>query len=188
MVIEAPSANPCVGLHWRQDMVIRMERPEDRDAVFIVNQAAFGGDFEPKLVDGLRKTPAFIPELSLVASVAGGVVGYILFIRLVILCGTAEHPALGLAPLAVEPARQNRGIGTALVQAGLAESARLGHSLVFVVGRPSYYGRFGFLPACDRGFEVAFPVPDDSFMVRELVPGAMDGLSGQVKHPIVFNS
>lgn len=169
-------------------MVIRMERPEDREAVFAVNRAAFGGEFEPKLVDGLRKSPAFIPELSLVATVGGSVAGYILFIRLVILTGPAEHAALGLAPLAVMPDRQNRGIGTALVQAGLAESTRLGHSLVFVVGRPGYYGRFGFLPARARGFEVAFPVPDDAFMVRELAPGAMEGLSGLVKHPIVFNS
>ncbi len=169
-------------------MVIRMERPEDREAVFTVNRTAFGGDFEPKLVDGLRKSPAFIPELSLVATVGGRVAGYILFIRLVIINGPAECPALGLAPLAVEPGRQNGGIGTALVRAGLAECARLGHSLVFVVGRPQYYGRFGFVPARARGFEVAFPVPDDAFMVTELVPGAMAGVSGQVKHPIVFNS
>ena len=169
-------------------MVIRMERPEDREAVFAVNLTAFGGEFEPKLVDGLRKSPAFIPELSLVATVDGLVAGYILFIRLVILNGSVEHSALGLAPLAVEPGRQNRGIGTSLVRAGLAECARLGHSLVFVVGRPQYYGRFGFVPARARGFEVAFPVPDNAFMVTELVTGAMEGVSGLVKHPIVFNS
>jgi putative acetyltransferase len=172
----------------RGGVFIRVERPEDREAVFVVNREAFGGEFEPKLVDGLRKTPAFIPELSLVATVDGAVAGYILFIRLVILNGPAEYPALGLAPLAVEPSRQNRGIGTALVRAGLAAGAKLGHRLVFVVGRLQYYGRFGFLPARARGFEVAFPVPDDGFMVRELVPGAMHGLGGLVKHPIIINS
>lgn len=169
-------------------MVIRMERPEDREAVFAVNLTAFGGEFEPKLVDGLRKSPSFIPELSLVAAVDGLVAGYILFIRLVILNGATEHSALGLAPLAVEPGRQNQGIGTALVRTGLVQGARLGHSLVFVVGRPEYYGRFGFVPARARGFEVGFPVPDNTFMVRELVPGAMAGVCGLVKHPIVFNS
>ncbi len=170
------------------DITIRMERPEDREAVFAVTREAFGSDFEAKLVDGLRKTSAFIPELSLVATVGGVVAGYILFIRLVILNGPAEYPALGLAPLAVAPPWQSRGIGTALVLAGLAAGERCGHHLVFVTGRPQYYGRFGFLPARARGFEIAFPVPDDSFMVRELVPGAMRGIGGLVKHPIIFNS
>ncbi len=170
------------------DLIIRAERPGDREAVFAVNRDAFGSEFEPKLVDELRKTPAFIPELSLVATVDGVVAGYILFIRLVILKGPAECPALGLAPLAVAPPRQNRGIGTALVLAGLAAGERCGHRLVFVVGRPQYYGRFGFVAARVRGFEVAFPVPDDTFMVRELVPGAMQGIGGLVKHPIVLNS
>lgn len=169
-------------------MIIRPEKQEDWRQIFAVNLAAFKSEFEPKLVNAVRKTPSFIPELSLVAVVDGEIVGHVLFIRLVIMSGESSFAALGLAPLAVVPARQRQGIGSGLVRAGLKECARLGYKLVFVVGHPGYYPRFGFVPARARGFEVAFPVPDEYFMVAELQPGAMAGASGLVKHPIVFNS
>lgn len=169
-------------------MIIRPERQQDWQQIDAVNQAAFKSEFEPRLVNALRKSPAFIPELSLVAVDGSEIIGHILFIRLVVRNGEQDHTALGLAPLAVVPDRQRQGVGGQLVRGGFEQCTRLGHRLVFVVGHPRYYPRFGFTPARARGFEVGFPVPDEAFMVAELVDGALEGVSGMVKHPIELNT
>ncbi|HVR71924.1 MAG TPA: N-acetyltransferase, partial [Vicinamibacteria bacterium] len=114
---------------------IRAEEPGDHAAVFRVNAEAFGQEVEARLVDALRGSSAFIPELSLVAVRDGEVAGHILFSRISI-SGSTSASALALAPMAVLPACQRLGIGSALVRQGLAEAARLGHGAVIVVGHP----------------------------------------------------
>ena len=86
------------------------------------------------------------------------IVGHILFTRVVVRGQEAEHPALALAPLAVLPGEQRRGVGTALVRWGIDEASRLGHSLVIVLGHADYYPRFGFVPASRHGIRAPFPV------------------------------
>jgi putative acetyltransferase len=87
---------------------------------------------------------------------------------------------MALAPMAVIPHRQRTGIGSALVRAGLEECRRAGVAAVFVVGHPSYYPRFGFAAGATIGFKCQFDVPDDAFMVTELLPGALAGRSGTI--------
>jgi hypothetical protein len=64
---------------------------------------------------------------------------------------------------------------------------KLGHNVIVVVRHPDYYPRFGFSSARAKGLEVPFPVPDEAFMVLELIPGALKGISGVVKHPSAFD-
>ena len=91
---------------------------------------------------------------------------------------------MGLAPMAVLPEYQKRGIGSALVERGFDECRRIGHNIVVVVGHPEYYPRFGFTPAREQGLGCEFDVPDEVFMVAELSPGTLDGRQGLVKyHP-----
>ena len=87
---------------------------------------------------------------------------------------------MGLAPMAVAPARQRAGIGSALVRDGLARCRRQGVEAVFVVGHPAYYPRFGFSLASGFGITCEFEVPDEAFMALELAPGALRGRTGQV--------
>lgn len=75
---------------------------------------------------------------------------------------------------------QKKGIGSELVRKGLDECRRLGYTVVVVVGHPEYYPSFGFVSARSKGLEAPFPVPDEAFMVTELVPGALDGIRGRV--------
>ena len=168
-------------------ITIRPETAEDYAAIREVNLLAFGQEVEPRLVEALRRLPDFIPELSLVAVEAGQVVGHILFSPIVIETKDGSVPALTLAPLAVRPEFQNQGVGSALVRRGLEECERLGHRIVVVVGHPPYYPRFGFSPARARGLEAPFPVPDEAFLVLELVPGALDGVAGTVRYPPPFS-
>ncbi|RYD05773.1 GCN5 family acetyltransferase [Desulforamulus aquiferis] len=164
-------------------------RPEDKDdypAVFNVNLKAFNKSIEPNLVEAIRKSENYIPELSLVAILNNMVVGHILFSTIAIETDNGNIPVLSLAPLAVLPEYQNRRIGSKLIEQGLESCRRLGYKIVIVVGHPNYYPRFGFLPARSLGLEASFDVPDEAFMVLELSPGALTNIKGTVKYPPEF--
>jgi putative acetyltransferase len=93
-------------------------------------------------------------------------------------------PAAALAPLAVAPARQRRGIGSALVRRGLDVCRERGRAAVIVLGHPSYYPRFGFSAALARGFRA--PYAGEAFMALELTPGALAAGAGDVRYPKAF--
>ena len=166
-------------------ITIRSEKQADSEAIRRVNTLAFGGTDEASLVDALRK--AADPLISLVAIEDNQVVGHILFSPVTIEFGNSEAPALGLAPMAVLPEHQRKGIGSQLVRAGLRECQQLGSNVVVVLGHPDYYPRFGFVPASQKGLSSEYPVPDEVFMVVELEPGALSGRHGLVKYRPEFS-
>ncbi|WP_234361361.1 GNAT family N-acetyltransferase [Plantactinospora sp. BB1] len=133
--------------------VVRQERAEDHEAVRDLHARAFGdGDRVPALVDALRAGRASLAPLSLVATVAGQVVGHVLLSA----CRLDALPRLvdvySLSPLGVLPEHQRRGIGTRLVAHALAEADSRGVPLVFLEGSPLYYGKRGFADATKLGF------------------------------------
>ena len=165
-------------------MLIRVERPEDREAVHALNAAAFPTPAEADLVDTLRERASEL--VSLVAERDGHVIGHILFSPVVL----AGHPgvrAYGLAPMAVAPDEQRGGIGSALVRAGLERCAQRGVSSVVVLGHPEFYPRFGFEPASRFGIGSEYDVPDEVFMALELRPGSLDGKTGTIRYHAAFN-
>lgn len=167
-------------------MIIRAEQAGDEEPIRRLVTAAFEGTDEADLIDALRVSPAWIPGLSLVAQDGDAIVGHALFTR----ARVAARPALGLAPVAVEPSRQRQGIGDALVRAGLAVARALDERVVVVIGHPSYYPRFGFVPAVPRGLTSVFAPGEhaDAFMVLELAPGALDGVTGPVEYAAPFGA
>ncbi len=159
---------------------IRKERPVDEKAVFDVNFRAFGQDAEPKIVDALRMS---CPEgVSLVAEEQGKIVGHILFTPAWI--ETAPEPLNGmtLAPLAVAPECQRKGIGSALVQAGIEAVRASGTPFIVVLGHPDYYPKFGFERASKYGIRCEYDqVPDEAFMIFVFRPQALKGIHGTAK-------
>jgi putative acetyltransferase len=155
-------------------------------AIHEINTLAFGRENEAELIKKLRESTNFIPELSLVAVINERAVGHILFSPVAIHIKEGILPALALAPMAVQPEFQNRGIGSELVRRGLERCRNLGYGVVIVVGHPTYYPRFGFTPAREKGLEAPFPVPDEAFMAIEFTPGALNGISGMVIYPPAF--
>jgi putative acetyltransferase len=166
--------------------MIRREEPRDADAVRRVNELAFGQPTEANLVCEL--TAAGASTLSLVAEEGGCVVGHILFSPVTIETHAGQVIAVGLAPMAVLPDQQRKGIGTRLVQEGLAELKRLGHEVVVVVGHPDYYPRFGFSRASGFGLRTEIDCSDEAFMAIELRPGALAGRAGVVRYRPEFSN
>ena len=161
---------------------IRPERREDRGAIHQVLAAAFPSAAEADLVDRLRE--AVDDRISLVAVLDDRVVGHILFTPVTLRNEDSRDLAVGLAPMGVEPAYQRQGIGSNLVLAGLDACAARGDTLVFVVGHPDFYPRFGFEPAAPRGFHYIDEGFDPYLFVAELDEGALDGKRGWVEyHP-----
>jgi putative acetyltransferase len=169
-----------------EHVLIRAEEQNDWPAVHAVNTSAFETPAEADLVDALRIQAH--PTVSLVAADDKAVVGHIMFSPV----SLSEHPGLnimGLAPMAVTPLHQRKGIGSALVHAGLEQCKQLGFGAVVVLGHPEYYPRFGFLPSPHFGIGCEYEVPQDVFMVLELQPRFLHGTSGIIKyHPAFSNA
>lgn len=157
-------------------LTIRQEEERDFDAIRNVVKAAFAGaehtdGDEHNLVDRLRITDEYIPELSLVAEVDGMIVGHIMFSRIYI----GEVEALGLAPLAVIPSFQNKGIGQRLIKTAHRRAKEMGYCCSVVLGSPGYYSKSGYLPASTFDIMSPFGVPPQFYMVYPLNPPLPEG-------------
>jgi putative acetyltransferase len=168
-------------------VTIRQETAADHDAVRAVNEGAFGRPTEADLVDSLRSDPSFVPELSLAAETEHGVVGYVLFTRVTV-DGHPDLPLLGLAPVAVLPDHQSRGIGSELIRRGLDLAREMGYLAVVLLGHPHYYPRFGFVPASRLGLKSTYDVPDEVFMAMELQGGSLEDVNGTVHYSAPFSA
>jgi len=165
-----------------EHVTVRPESAADREAIRRLNTLAFHGDVEADLVEALHRDGLTLS--SLVAEVDGAVVGHILFSRMWVDTPDGPLDAACLAPMAVLPSHQRRGVGSVLIHYGLAGMRRLGEGVVIVVGHPAYYPRFGFGPAGAHG--LTSPFPDEAFMTLELLPGALEGVTGPVRYPAAF--
>ncbi|MDP2997611.1 MAG: N-acetyltransferase [Bryobacterales bacterium] len=161
---------------------IREETAGDHAGIREVNRLAFEGEEEALLVDRLRAQGLVVA--SLVAVAEDRVVGHILFSRLPIETPEGAVEAVALAPMAVRPEMQRSGIGSGLVRRGLEVARRRGEAIVIVVGHPGYYPRLGF--SAQLAGRLSGPFSGDVFMALELIPGALDGVTGIVRYPEAF--
>lgn len=166
------------------DPVIRAEQPEDFPTIRAVHLAVFPTPFEADLVDRLRQRAQ--PTISQVAVVDDTIVGHIFFSP-VHIAKRDDLKVMGLAPTAVLPAYQRQGIGSALVRSGLTVCQALGYGAVVVLGHPSYYPRFGFVPTDRTGLRCVYDVPVEAFMMLELQPGYLQDVQGIVTYHPAFD-
>jgi putative acetyltransferase len=155
----------------------------DMQDVLLVERLAFGEDEEAELVRALLGDPSAEPLLSLLAREDGRPVGHVLFTAARLEEAPDVRPIAILAPLAVVPDAQGRGVGGALVERGLQLLAEAGVALVFVLGHPDYYPRHGFEPAGRLGFTAPFPIPEedaDAWMVQALGSNVLGSAGGTV--------
>lgn len=172
---------------------VRPEEPDDHARVFELTEAAFGSATEAKLVDELRaEVSPLISRVATLGSESGPIVGHSMWSPVEIR-GEAHSPegyssqAFALGPISVWPDEQRRGIGGELIRAGLDACREAGELVVFLLGHPSYYPRFGWREAYDRGLWYSgMPGPNPAFMVLELAEGALAGRTGEVVYSEPF--
>jgi putative acetyltransferase len=148
-------------------LLVRAETAADRDGIAAVTRAAFGREKEARMVDAIRASDGFVPELSLVAEDHGEIVGHAMLCW-VGLEGSSRR-LLELGPVSVAPERQRQEIGSALVRESLRLADERGEPLVLVLGHPTYYPRFGFRPASQLGLlPPDETIPDAAWMAIPL--------------------
>lgn len=162
--------------------VVREETPDDTQPIDEVTRAAFrdhpfSRQTEHLIVRGLREAGAL--NLSLVATLEGGVVGHVALSPVTI---GAQDPAwCGLGPVCVMPAHQRSGIGSSLIRSGLRRLRERGVAGCVVLGDPAYYSRFGFAPHAG----LVYPGPPASHFMALALEGAVP--IGEVKYPPAFS-
>ncbi len=164
--------------------VIRPAEPSDAAVIDAVHTAAFDSDGAARLVRALE------PDLvicSYVAAYGDAVVAHVLFSRMWIHGRTERWPAAALAPLAVLPTFQRKGIGSRLARAGLLICQESGYEIALVLGDTAYYCQFGFEPAIPHGFTPPHAEWGDAFQVRELASGALGRVRGRAVYPTAFD-
>ena len=159
-----------------KQVLIRHEEPPDIPAIRKIVEEAFLRPAEARLVDRLRADGESVTSALAVDS--GRIVGHIMFSRM-----KAPFRALGLAPVAVTPSLQRNGIGSQLIQWGLAKAKANEWQGVFVLGDPKFYGSFGFSAALASGFES--PYAGEHFMALAL-NGVLPATSGRVEYADAF--
>ncbi|MWV42688.1 GNAT family N-acetyltransferase [Paenibacillus sp. HJL G12] len=169
------------------NIIIRQEKREDANEVYQIVQKAFDkADYsdhdEHNLVKRLRNSTKYIPELSLVAETVDSIVGHILFTEIKV----GDHTLLALAPVAVLPEMQNKGIGKMLIMEGHKIAAQLGYKGSVVLGHDTYYPKFGYKKASQYGIKAPFEVSDDSFMAIELIDDGLSDANGVVEYAKEF--
>ena len=158
---------------------MRPALPADHAAIRAVETAAFGRSDEADMVEAARAEGAALVEL--VAEAHGEIVGHILFSRMTV---TPARFFAGLAPVAVSPSVQGRGVGDALCRAGIEAVKALGAEAVVVLGHPDYYPRFGFSAAAAAKLVSPY-AGNAAFMALELTPGAL-GAALRIDYPRAF--
>ncbi len=162
-------------------LTIQQTTEADLSNIFKVQAEAFGYEKEAKLVESLLRDPSAKPRISLLAYQEKKPVGHILFTAGKIL--NSNKKVSLLAPLAVIPEYQNKGIGGMLIKEGLKHLTELGIDFVFVLGHPAYYPKYGFIPAHTYGLKAPYPIPEihsDAWMVQALNGADLNSTQGTV--------
>ena len=171
-----------------EEIVVRSERVADHPVVDAVVRAAFARhpDEVALLVERIRASQNFVPELALVAEDPSGVIGH-LMLSWVGLGSKVRSRILNLTPVSVRPDRQRAGVGSQLIRSVLGRAEDAGEPAVIVEGIADYYPRFGFERASPLGFTAPHTsIPDAAFMVKRL-SGYTPDLAGQITYPSAFD-
>lgn len=168
-------------------MIIRPETSSDYEAIARVVAAAFDDENVVRLVERIRESEFYVPELSLVVEQDGAVVGHVMLSYVTLQRENDEKRVLILSPLAVQPDRQRSGVGRLLVRAGISGAEARNEPLIIVEGIPAYYPQFGFERARPHGIEPPHAnIIDPAWMVMRL-SHYDPSLRGQITYSQAFD-
>ena len=175
------------------NLTLRQEKASDISTVQSVIQSAFDNQAfsdqsEHHLVNAIRKSSQFIPELSLVAVYKTKVIGHVLMTPIRINNNGGNHRGLALAPISVHPNYQGEGVGSQLMHFAHKMALENGYEFIAILGHEAYYPRFGYTPAHTFGIQFPFGAPKENCMMIELIPGALEDVNGMIEYLPEFMS
>lgn len=168
---------------------MRQETKSDYPNVYRFVEVAFqtarvtGGE-EREMTEHIHNSDKYISELSLIAEIDGQMVGYIMLSKTTVTNGENAYEALLLGPVCSQKELRNQGIGSQLIKKAISIAKNIGFTAVFLAGDRHYYSRFGFVPASEYGIKCQYEIPAnllDNIMALEIIPGALDGITGIVE-------
>lgn len=170
-----------------KEIKIRPEQENDFQAVREVVELAFrdvedSDQSEPYLVERLRKTDAYIPELSLVAELNGEIIGHLMMSKVEIVSEDQSVISLGLAPVSVVPKYQRIGVGSALIREAHKRAGELGYKSAVLLGHKDYYPRFGYKRAIVSALSSHSMSPANIAWLFELAPEGLKNVHGMIKY------
>lgn len=168
---------------------LRRETPDDYRAVEELTREAFWNVYRPGCTEHFvlhqfRDRAEFVPELDLVMEVDGLLAGHVMYVRSAIRTDEdTEVPIMTFGPISIAPQFQRRGLGSALVKESLDRARALGAGAVAITGNLDFYGKCGFVTGKSRGVRYAEDPEADYFLICELQPDFLDGVSGTFRDP-----
>jgi len=176
----------------KNDLIIRIETPADRDAAENLTREAFWNVYRPGCTEHyvlhcFRGRKEFVPELSLVMELDGHLIGHVMYVRSAIRAddGTSV-PIMTFGPLSIAPDCKRQGFGTILLRESMHRAALLGAGALAIEGSIGFYGKSGFVVASTRGIHYAAEPREAEvpyFLICELKPGFLSGLTGTYQDP-----
>jgi len=171
------------------EIVIRRERPEDYAYVENMTREAFWNVYRPGcsehyLLHTYRDDPDFIPELDLVMELDGQIIGHVMYVRSQIKADDGRViPIVTFGPISIAPEWQKKGYGKRLVEQSMQRAAQWGAGAVAITGSNVFYGKCGFVIAHTRGIRYENNPTAPYFLIAELKPGFLDGITGTFRDP-----
>lgn len=170
-------------------VTIRRETPDDYRAVENLTRESFWnvycpGCLEHYVLHCFRTDPAFVPELDLVMTLDEARIGQVIYVRAKIDCDDGrELPIMTFGPICIAPSYKRQGYGKRLLDDSIERAKAMGVGALAIAGNIDFYGKSGFVPAKTKGVRYADDPEADYFLIKELIPGFLDGVSGTYKDP-----
>lgn len=169
--------------------IIRLETKDDYFKTENLTREAFWnvyrlGCMEHYVLHCYRDDPAFVPELDFVMESDGELIGQIIYVRSEIECSDGKKvPIMTFGPIGIAPKYKRQGYGKQLLDFSMEKAKEMGVGALAITGNILFYGKSGFVPAKLKGVRYADDLEADYFLIKELIPGFLDGISGTYKDP-----
>lgn len=172
-----------------ENITIRLENKNDYRKTEILTREAFWNVYCPGckehyVLHCYRNDPAFVPELDFVMELNGKLIGQIIYVRSQIECDNGQAlPIMTFGPISIAPEYKRHGYGKRLLDYSMEQAKMLGAGALAITGNIDFYGKSGFVPAKTMGVRYADDPDANYFLIKELIPGFLSGISGTYKEP-----
>lgn len=170
-------------------ITIRLENESDYRKTEELTREAFWNVYRPGCMEHYvlhcyRNDPAFVPELDFVMELDGEMIGQVIYVRSEIECDDGRRvPIMTFGPIGIAPPFKRQGYGKRLLDYSMEKAGKMGAGALAITGNIMFYGKSGFVPAKTKGVRYEDDPDADYLLIKELVPGFLNGISGTYKDP-----